>query len=221
MTVSPPIPVENAPEPSAPTPQTRSADQCGDLGGLLGRVATGHRDSFTVLYDATAARVFGLARSVLRNESLAEEVTQDVFLEIWQRAGRFDSSRGSALSWVMTLAHSRAVDKVRHHQAVYLRDHRDSVTSYQPEVDVVLNDVLNGQDREQLRDALVGITRQQQEAIALTFLAGHSYREASVILGVPLGTFKTRIRDGLINLRTALDVTHERTTGARTGCARP
>ena len=185
-----------------------------DLAGLLESVATGHREAFAALYDATAGRVFGMTRAVLRNDSLAEEVTQDVFLEIWQRAARFDRRLGTPVSWIMTLAHSRAVDKVRHHQAVYLRDHRDAVTSYQPDVDVVLQEVLGGQDRQLLRDALVGITPRQNEAIVLTFFGGHSYREASVLLGIPLSTFKTRVRDGLINLRTALEVTGENTLRA-------
>ena len=110
----------------------------------------------------------------------------------------------------MRVAHSRAVDKVRHHQAVYLRDHRDAVVSYKPEIDVVLDGVLAGQDRRRVREALSAITAKQSEAIVLTFFAGHNYREASVLLGVPLTTLKTRIRDGLINLRTALDVAAER-----------
>ena len=181
------------------------------LDGLLKLVGLGDRDAFASLYDAVSARVFGLTRTVLRNDSLAQEVTQDVFLEVWQRAGRFDSSKGSALSWVMTLAHSRAVDKVRHHQAVHLRDHRHAVISYQPDVDVVLQDVLAGQDRQQLRHAMGSITARQHEAISLTFFAGHTYRDASVMLGVPLSTLKTRIRDGLINLRTALVVENEST----------
>jgi RNA polymerase sigma-70 factor (ECF subfamily) len=186
------------------------------LDGLLKSVGLADREAFASLYDATSSRVFGLTRTVLRNDSLAQEVTQDVFLEVWQRAGRFDSSKGSALSWVMTLAHSRAVDKVRHHQAVHLRDHRHAVISYQPDVDVVLQDVLAGQDRQQLHDAMGSITARQHEAISLTFFAGHTYRGASLMLGVPLSTIKTRIRDGLINLRTALAVDDESTlpTGA-------
>ena len=156
-----------------------------------------------------AGRVFGLTRTVLRNDSLAEEVTQDVFLEIWQRAARFDRDRGTALSWIMRLAHARAVDKVRHHQATYVREHRDAVSSYQPEFDVVMQDVLAGQDRAELHEALLGITARQQEAIRLTFFGGHSYPEASVMLGVPLSTLKTRIRDGLISLRDTLNVAHE------------
>ena len=184
-----------------------------ELADLLELVGTGHRASFTALYDAAAARVFGLARAVLRNDSLAEEVTQDVFLETWQRASRFDRRLGSGLSWIMRLAHSRAVDKVRHHQSTSARDHQDAVASYQPDVDIVLHDVLADQDRQQIREALASITPRQHEAIMLTFFAGHNYREASVILGVPLSTLKTRIRDGLINLRTALEVAHAPRSG--------
>ena len=201
-----------APRPVTPPPGADPSHRAR-FDGLLTLVGLGDRDAFTSLYDATAARVFGLTRTVLRNDSLAQEVTQDVFLEVWQQAGRFDSSKGSALSWVMTLAHSRAVDKVRHHQAVHLRDHRHAVISYQPDVDVVLQDVLDRRDRQQLRQAMGSITARQHEAISLTFFAGHTYRDASVLLGVPLSTLKTRIRDGLINLRTALEAAGENELG--------
>ena len=206
MTASPPRPAELVLE--RPVSDSTTASRA-DFADLMELMAAGHQQAFARFYDAMAGKVYGLARTVLRNDGLAEEVTQDVFLEVWQRAGRFDRSKGSARSWVMTLAHSRAVDKVRHHQAVYLRDHRDAVTSYQPDVDVVLREVLAGQDRQQLRDAMVGITARQHEAITLTFFAGHTYRDASELLGVPLSTLKTRIRDGLINLRTALEVSAE------------
>lgn len=129
-------------EPAAP-----DIEPTQRLGDLLQGTAAGQQDSFAALYDATAARVFGLTCAVLRNASLAEEVTQDVFLEIWQYARRFDRTKGTALSWIMTLSHSRAVDKVRHHQAVCLRDHRHAVTSYRPDVDVVLHDILAAQER--------------------------------------------------------------------------
>jgi RNA polymerase sigma-70 factor (ECF subfamily) len=210
MSSSSTLSFEQVPHPPPGDPEPAPADERENLGQLLELVATGHRDSFTALYDATAGRVYGLTRTVLRNNFLAEEVTQDVFLEIWQCAARFDRNRGTALSWIMMLARSRAVDKVRHHQAVFVRDHRDAVRSYQPEIDGVVEAVLVGQDRAQLRQALIGITHRQKEAIVLTFFAGHSYPEASSILGIPLSTLKTRVRDGLINLRTALEVIEER-----------
>jgi len=90
----------------------------------------------------------------------------------------------------MTLSHSRAVDKVRHHQAVYLRDHRHAVTSSRPDVDVVLHDILAAQERSELHAALQTVTPRQREAITLTFFAGHSYPQASAILGVPLSTIQ-------------------------------
>lgn len=140
-------------EPAAP-----DIEPTQRLGDLLQGTAAGQQDSFAALYDVTAARVFGLTCAVLRNASLGEEVTQDVFLEIWQYARRFDRTKGTALSWIMTLSHSRAVEKVRHHQAVYLRDHRHAVTSYRPDVDVVLHGILAAQERSELHAALQTVT---------------------------------------------------------------
>jgi RNA polymerase sigma-70 factor (ECF subfamily) len=148
-----------------------------------------------------AWQVLGVATSTLRDASHAEEVTQEVFLEIWQRASRFDSAKGSASSWVMRIAHARSVDRVRQAQAARNRDGAYFQREFEPEFDSVLDDVLRKADNRRLRAAVAELTPLQREAVTMTFYTGHSYREASDALGIPRATMKTRVRDGLLALR--------------------
>lgn len=170
------------------------------LADLVELVGKGEQEPFRELYCRTSGSVFGIARSVLLDVSQAEEVTQEVYLEIWRVAARFDRARGSAFSWICTLARSRAVDRVRRSQAA-----RDRDTAYwRSQVldcpDSALDHLVRKADGVQLRAAVAALTPKRRDAITLAFFEELSHTEASSQLGVPLSTLKTRIRDGLIAL---------------------
>jgi RNA polymerase sigma-70 factor (ECF subfamily) len=179
---------------------TLAADRLS-LAELLDLTAGGDTAAFAELYRRMAWQVLGVATSTLRDASHAEEVTQEVFLEIWQRASRFDSAKGSASSWVMRIAHARSVDRVRQAQAARNRDDVYFQREFEPEFDSVVDDVLRKVDSHRLRVAVAELTPLQREAVTMTFYTGHSYREASEALGIPRATMKTRVRDGLLALR--------------------
>jgi len=163
-----------------------------DLGALLARVAVGDRAAFDAMYDRVAAPVFGTVRNVVRDPGLTEEVTQEVFVEVWRAASRFDASKGSPMAWVATIAHRRAVD----------RDRR--AASPMIAYDDVAETVEDNLDRERVRRCLGTLTELQREAVTLAYYGGHTYREVAGLLGVPAGTVSTRMRDGLIRLRDCL-----------------
>ena len=170
-------------------------------------VATGQGDqrAFADLYEHVAARVMGVALRVVRDRSLAEEVTQEVLVEVWRKADRFDPARGTAMGWVTTLAHRRAVDRVRSEQASRDRDDRVSRRDEGRAFDAVADEVEVRLDHWQVRQALSTLTDRQREAVELAYFSGHTYRDVARLLGVPEGTAKSRLRDGLLRLRTALE----------------
>jgi RNA polymerase sigma-70 factor (ECF subfamily) len=183
-----------------PAQESTSVADCS-LAGLLVRVAAGCRDAFEQLYKTMAGPVFRRAAAIVRDVGHAEEVTQEVFLEIWQRAGTFDRTLGSAASWMMRMTHARSVDRVRHVQA----GRRRETTFIRDAVDIEHESLLDGCIRRaewsQVGTAVSELTALQQEAITMTVYRGYSFREASEILGIPLPTLKTRVRGGLIALR--------------------
>jgi RNA polymerase sigma-70 factor (ECF subfamily) len=174
----------------------------GDLAPLLALVARGDQTAFATVYDRAAAQVFGLVRRVVRDPAQSEEVTQEVMLEVWRTASRFDPHRGSAMTWLMTMAHRRAVDRVRSGQAAAERELRASVavTDY----DVVAEEVETRLDAQRVRRCLDSLTELQRESVTLAYYGGYTYREVAGLLGVAVGTVKTRMRDGLIRLRDCL-----------------
>lgn len=173
---------------------------------LLRRIALGDESAFEKLYDLFAGRVFGLARRIVRNPSQAEEVAQEVFLEIWRRASRFDAARGSATSWVMTLTHARSVDRVRSAQASADRELKVAHASHEVEVDSVVEAVESNFERKAVQKCLTTLTDLQRESITLAYYSGYTYREVAELLTTPLPTIKTRLRDGMIRLRDCLGV---------------
>ena len=172
-------------------------------GSLLLRAGRGDQTAFADLYDELSPMVHGVVRKVVRDPAISEEVTQEVFVELWRLAARFDGSKGSARSWAATLAHRRAIDRVRSEQASRDRQDRDA-TLAPPAHDSVVAEVEATVDRARVRRALSQLSELQREAVELAYFGGHTYREVAVMLDVAEGTVKSRIRDGLIRLRDEL-----------------
>lgn len=195
-------------EPVRSGPAAAARDGAGTReDDLLARAGRGDHDAFAALYDLLASRVFGLVRRIVRDPAQSEEVTQEVFVEVWRQAARFDPARGGALGWVCTLAHRRAVDRVRSAQAATDRERRagllgprDSDAGH----DEVAEQVEQRLEYERLRRCLGGLTALQRESINLAYYQGYTYREVAELLGSPVPTVKTRMRDGLIRLRDCL-----------------
>jgi RNA polymerase sigma-70 factor (ECF subfamily) len=179
-------------------------DERADLGLLMARVAEGDQQAFAEVYDATSRTVFGIVLRVLRDRAQAEEVTQEVYVDAWRQARRFDGERGSATSWLNTIAHRKAVDRVRSVERAAARDqqHFEHETRA-PEPDVS-DLVIARDDGRRVRDALQRLPEVQRTALELAYFDGRSQREVAEYLEVPLGTVKTRIRDAMKRLRTYL-----------------
>jgi RNA polymerase sigma-70 factor (ECF subfamily) len=186
---------------SAPPPRGKY------LAESLTAVARGDQEAFAEVYDAVSAPVLGLVRSVLRDPAQSEEVAQEVLVEVWRTAARFRPEKGSAMTWVMTLAHRRAVDRVRSVQASTEREHKAALLEQTPAYDEVTEQVESRLEQQRVRRCLGALTTLQREAVTLAYYRGLTYREVAQLLTLPLGTVKTRLRDGLIRLRDCLGVT--------------
>jgi RNA polymerase sigma-70 factor (ECF subfamily) len=185
------------PEPAAKKP---------DLTALLARVARGDHQAFEQVYGELAEPVYGVIRQVLRDPAQSEEVAQEVLLEVWRTASRFDPARGSAAAWALTIAHHRAVDRVRSETAGSRREQKvaPGISAYEDDVAEVVAATL---DHQRVRRCLDGLTELQRESIRLAYYGGYTYPQVAHLLGVALGTVKTRIRDGLIRMRDCMEVT--------------
>lgn len=189
-----------------PRPRGREATAVADpLTDLLQRAGRGDQAAFGALYREIAGLVHGVVLKVVRDPAQSEEVTQEVFVELWRLAARFDATRGTVRSWAATVAHRRAVDRVRSEQASRdrLQRHEAAVASAH---DSTAEQVESDLDRARVQRALGRLTELQREAVELAYYGGHTYREVAVLLGVAEGTVKTRIRDGMIRMKDELGV---------------
>lgn len=171
---------------------------------LMARVATGDQRAFDALYDHLVPAVYGVVRRVLRDPAQSEEVTQEVFIEIWKHAGRFDRDRASANTWALTIAHRRAIDRVRSEQATRDRIERVARQATSEPVPTPADAMSQQMDRVRAADALATLSDTQREVIELAYYDGLTQIEIADRLRIPLGTVKTRARDGLTRLRRRL-----------------
>ncbi len=193
--------------PSDRTPVGGAAPVAADaLPDLLVRSARGDENAFAGLYDATARRVHGLVLRVCRNPAIAQEVTQEVYLEIWRQSARYSPDRGSALAWMLTIAHRKAVDRVRSVEAADRRDVVHAAKEAGTAFDETAEKVTARLDAQRVHRALASLTEVQRQAVELAYLGGYTHTEVARLLDLPLGTAKTRIRDGLIRLRDTMGV---------------
>ncbi|MFJ3497701.1 ECF RNA polymerase sigma factor SigK [Streptomyces sp. NPDC086091] len=172
---------------------------------LLARVSEGDQDAFTGVYDALSGTVMGLVCRVLRDAAQAEEVTQDVMVEVWRTAARYDPRRGTAKAWVLTLAHRRAVDRVRAAQAGADRERRAGLLGAGRPFDEVAERVEDHDERRRLHHCLASLVRQQRVPLVLAYYHGLTYVEVAGALSTPEGTVKSRMRAGLRQLRACLE----------------
>ena len=187
-------------------PEVPGAATAPDLAELLKLSGRGDEAAFARLYDATAARAYGLAVRVVRDPAQAEEVTQESYLECWRHAARFDSAKGSAISWLLTIVHRKAVDRVRSAEASTRRDTTYHQRNQPVEHDSTAEAAAASLEARRVRQALASLTAVQREALELAYFGGYTHTEVATMLELPVGTAKTRIRDGLIRLRDTMGV---------------
>ena len=188
-----------------PEPELRlvSRGEPVDVADLMQRAARGDSQAFAGLYDELSPAVYGLARRVVSDPTRAEDVTQEVFLDVWRKATSFDAERGRARTWVMTIAHRRAVDAVRRAEAQRRQDHEgapDEVSHDEP-----ADALITAEEHGAVRECLDTLTELQLESVRLAYFNGYTYGEVATLLDKPLPTIKTRMRDGLIRLRDCLE----------------
>ena len=194
------------PRPSNPADRLDYAEQPVSRESLLARIADGDQEAFSALYDEVSPRVLGLIRRLVVDHSQSEEVAQEVFLEIWQTASRFDPSKGGAATWMLTMAHRRAVDRIRSSQSSRDRDTKIGIRDFALEYDHVAESVEVKIEHERVSEAMTRLTELQRQAVSLAYYGGYSHSEVAAMLKVPIGTVKTRLRDGMIRLRDELGV---------------
>ena len=197
---------DGTPAPGVPSGAASADTSAGELAELLQRSSRGDEAAFAQVYDATSSRAYGLALRVVRNPAQAEEVVQEAYLDAWRSSSRYEPSRGSALGWLLTIVHRKAVDRVRSAEAATQRDavyHRET---QQDEHDQTAESAHASLEAQRVRGAVATLTAVQREAVELAFFGGYTHTEVATMLDVPVGTAKTRIRDGLIRLRDAMGV---------------
>ena len=168
---------------------------------LLAAIARQDEDAMSKLYDLTSSRVFGLAMRILGDTQAAEEATLDVYEYVWRKASSFDSTRGSVWTWLLTITRGRALDCAR---KLATREVDRSTREREVDTDFVVAPRPDPSVADDVRSALARLPLEQRESIELTYFEGFSYREAARRLDVPEGTFKSRVRNGMMQLRSTL-----------------
>ena len=204
------LPPDSEGQPSRSAPRTEGSrgreTEAAHLVELMALSARGHEDAFAGLYDLTSQRVYGIILRVLRSPDHAAEVMQEVYVEVWRQSARYSSTKGSVIAWMTTMAHRRAVDRVRSVSSEVARDERYALHRGDREIDQVWDGVEQRLDVERVRKGMASLTPIQREALTLAYFGGYTQSQVAQLLKLPLGTVKTRIRDGLIGLRDALGV---------------
>ncbi len=186
-------------ELARPWHHERIVSPAPDLSALFARVQGGDQDAFAELYDAVAPMVFGAVKRILRDSAMSEEVTQEVFVELWTSAARFDPTRGVVTTWAVTIARRRAIDRVRSEQS--RRNRVEQLGRRRPDVEDATDDVVVASlDAERVSRALAELPPDQRQIIQLAFIDGYSHSDIAEQLGLPLGTVKGRVRGGLQRL---------------------
>ena len=178
-----------------------------DPGRLLELAASGDLQAFGRFYDLMSPRVYGLALRVLRDPGYAEETVQEVFLQVWKQAADYRPSLGSVQSWVLTITHRRAVDRVRSETSAARRDEMDAAADLTRSADIaeqVTEQISRDENAAEVRRCLDTLTDNQRESIEMAYFSGKTYREVADQLGAALPTIKSRIRDGLRRLKNCL-----------------
>lgn len=189
---------------TTPPESVRASD--AHLESVMSRVAAGDQEAFSALYEATSGHLYAVIMKVLRNPALSEEVLQDAYVQIWQNAGSYEAGRGRVITWCLTLAHRRAVDRVRSVRASQERDLAQGIKEYQESYDDVEDTVALRLESERVNRAMESLNAGQVKVIKLAYYGGYTQQEIARIMDLPLGTVKTRIRDGMSRLRTTLGV---------------
>ncbi len=185
---------------------TKSEPAPATLEELVTAASRGDERAFAELYDQTSPRVYGMVLRVIRDPAQAAEVTQDIYLEVWRQSARFDARKGGVLPWLLMIAHRRAVDRVRSAQSSMVRDDKYALLHEERPFDSVSEQVHTSLEAQRVRKVLGELTPAQREAVTLAYFGGYTHTEVAELLKVPLGTAKTRIRDGLIRMRDAMGV---------------
>ena len=174
------------------------------LADFIESISCGNEEALTALYDATNRLLYGLVLRILTDPDAAEEVLLDVYKQVWRKASSYDQARGNPLAWLMTIARSRAIDRLRSTRLERQRvEALDNVREIAASCDVERDAVLSGM-RRVIRKALDSLPPEQREVIDLAYYGGLSQSEIAARIGQPLGTVKTRVRLGLAKLREAL-----------------
>ena len=198
--------IPNTPGPPVFEATGTATDVNSQLTGLLELMASGDQQAFAEFYRLTSRRVFGMAKRVLIDPDLSEDATQEVFIQVWQGAAKFDRSAGTPLAWLMTIAHRRAIDRVRAVQAATDREAKYGAASQDPDRDLVAEEADTNLEAEAVSRCLGTLTDTQRESVRLAYYGGLTYREVAEHLGAAVPTIKSRIRDGLLRLKTCLGV---------------
>lgn len=171
---------------------------------LMAKIAQGDQRAFAAFYDAMSAAVFGTVLRILRDRQQSEEVTQEAFVAMWSAAPAWDPQRGSAATFILTIARRRAIDRVRSEEARKRREATATTTDVTP--DIAHERVESEETSSEMRDRLLLLPEDQRIVIDLAFYGGHTQQEISDKLGVPLGTVKSRMSVGMSKLRRAMEV---------------